>query len=267
MKKALRGAALVLVSVVLLSGCLQSQITVMVSSDGAGQVERTFVMKHEIVEMLAGMSGSTPEDFELYEDGELEEEAASMGPGVTLASVEPINSRFGRGYKATFAFDDVNELRVNQNPGDAMPTEGGSGGGEEAVEVVTFSLERGNPAVLTVAMPQSDMEDGEQQDMGEMGEGPSQEDLEQMSEFYQDMRIGFSVEVLGSIVDTNATYREGNTVTLMDMDFNQILEDSEAMQRLIQSEADSLVEVQELTENTPGVTVEFQEEVTVRFAD
>lgn len=266
MRMTLRGAALVLVSVVLLSGCLQSQTTVMVGRDGAGQVERTFVMKHEIVEMLAGMSGSTAEDFELYEDGELEEEAASMGPGVTLASVEPINSRFGRGYKATFVFDDINELRVNQNPGDAMPTEG-AGGGEEAVELVTFSLQRGNPAVLTVTMPQSDMEEGDQPDMGEMGEGPSQEELEQMTEFYRDMRIGFSVEVMGSIVNTNATFRDGNTITLMDMDFNQILEDPEATQRLIQNQADSLVEVQELMEDTPGIMVEFQEEVSVRFAD
>jgi hypothetical protein len=256
-------AFLALGAVVLLSGCLQSQTTVKVGRDGSGQVERTFVMKHEIVEMLAGMSGTAPADFELYEDGELEEEAASMGSGVTLRSVEEINNSFGLGYKAVFAFSDINNLRVNQNPGDSVPS---GDPGESSEELVTFSLNRGNPATLVVMMPQSEEEDeAEELDMEDAEGAPSSEELEGMTEFYRDMRIGFDIQVQGSIVETNATHRNGNTVTLMDIDFNQILSDPEATRRLIENQVDSLIEVQDLVQNTEGISVEFQEEVSVRF--
>ncbi len=261
-KKAAALAFLTLGAVILLSGCLQSQTTIKVGRNGSGEVERTFVMKHEIVEMLAGMSGTAPADFSLYEDGELEAEAASMGSGVTLRSVENIDDSFGRGYKAVFVFDDINNLRVNQNPGDAVPS---GDPGESTQELVTFSLTQGNPARLVVMMPQSEEDEaGEVDTMDDEG-APTSEELEGMTEFYRDMRIGFDLEIEGSIVDTNATHRSGSTITLMDIDFNRILSDPEATRRLIENQADSLIEVQDLVKNTEGISVEFQEEVSVRF--
>ncbi len=245
--------------VLLLTGCLQSQTTVTVAPDGSGTVERNFVMKHEIVEMLAGMSGTAPEDFTLYEDGELEAEAQSMGPDVTLESVEPIDSAFGRGYSAIFSFADINSLRVNQNPGDAVPSDSGGG---ETVELVTFSLTPGRPASLVISLPQSDSDGAGGQSNGE---SPSQEELESMTEFYRDMRIGFDVVAGQRIVDTNATHRDGNTITLMDIDFNTILQDPDATRRLIENQANSLAEVQELLSSTPGIKAELQEEVSIRF--
>jgi hypothetical protein len=253
---------LTLGAAVLLSGCLQSQTTIKVGRNGSGEVERTFVMKHEIVEMLAGMSGTAPADFDLYEDGELEAEAASMGSDVTLRSVENINDSFGRGYRAIFAFDDINNLRVNQNPGDAVPS---GDPGESSEELVTFALTRGNPARLVVMMPQAEEDEADDLDTMDDEGAPTSEELEGMTEFYRDMRIGFDIEVEGSIVDTNATHRSGNTITLMDIDFNQILADPEATRRLIENQVDSLVEVQDLVKNTEGISVEFKEEVSVRF--
>ncbi len=98
-------------------------------------------------------------EYEMAEDGPysmqaLRERAAMMG--ATLQGVEGADILFGSGYTATYAFDDINSLRLSTNAlGDVMGSSGPLGGGMAGTSgddpPVTFAFSRGQ---LTVRMPE-----------------------------------------------------------------------------------------------------------------
>jgi hypothetical protein len=54
-------------------------------------------------------------------------------------------------------------------------------------------------------------------------------------------------------------------VTLIDMDFNRILEQPDVMRRLARQEAGSISEVEQLVNDIPGIKAELKRRVQVRF--
>lgn len=88
-----------------------------------------------------------------------------------------------------------------------------------------------------------------------------------MCQMMRDSGFRLAVSVDGEIVETNATHRSGPTITLMEMDFSKLVRDSSAFRRLMvndqqpaspEAAADSLNAL-------PGMTIEPQETVTIRF--
>ena len=289
--KRLRIPILAALSVILLSGCLQVRTVVTVNRDGSGTLEETFILKQEIQEMLAGFSPDGA-GIQVMDQDRLRDQAAGMGEGVVFVSAEPLKTRVGQGYRAVYRFDDINSLRVNQNPGGKMPQTGMGDPGAE--EIVTFSFRTGSTSELIIHLPEpgeeemdldeEDMDfeedisvevDGEAAEFDEFEETMEEStadneffDKETIRDFYRDMRISFEIRVGGSIVDTNASYARGSsTVVLMDMDFNRILADADAMDRLMneQNQSQSLEEMKALVNSIAGIDVEMEREVSVRF--
>lgn len=259
-------AGLALVAVLLLSGCLQSRTVINVNSDGSGTLEETFLMRQDIAQMMASMGDE--QSFSLLDRDELERAASDYGRGVTFESAEEMSTDWGTGYVVVYAFEDINDLRVNQNPSDDMPAAAGET--EGAVEYIQFAMTPGNPATLEIMLPEpeeGDAASGGSGSMPETGEAPeiSSEQMQGMASAYTDMRISVDVAVNGTIVDTNATHREENRVTLIDMDFNKILEDPAVMQQLARQEPGSLSAVETMVTDIPGVAVETKRSVQVRF--
>ena len=246
-------AALAVGITLMLSGCLQSETVVRVRPDGSGEVVERFTMAAGVVEMLAGFAAMGGEEsFSLLDEAELRGRAGRMGPGVRFLGAEPVETGWGEGYVARYAFTDINTLRVNQNPSENVPMEG-----EEAEEYLTFSFRRGNPSVLEVRLPGGD------ESAADGDEAPSPDEIAAASQFYQDMRIAVRIEVIGSIVSTNADHRSGNTVTLMDIDFNRILQSPELSAAVLGNQAGSLAEVQRLVQGAEGIAVETKEAITI----
>ena len=258
-----------LVAVLVLSGCLQSRTVVTVNSDGSGTVEETFLMQKDVVQMLAGMGGG--ESFSLLDRDELEQGVSDYGSGVSLQSAEEMSTGWGTGYRAVYAFDDINQLRVNQNPSDDLPSQGADMGGEtpSAVEYIQFALSGRNPATLEIIMPEPEEGEMEPADssMPEDMEAPefSEQDMQGLASLYTDMSISVDVVVNGQVVDSDATHLDGNRVTLIEMDFNRILEEPDVMQRLAAQEPGSLSQIETLVDDIPGIKAELKPRVRVRF--
>lgn len=265
MRSKVRYAGLALAAVLLLTGCLQSRTVINVNSDGSGTVEETFLMREDVAQMMASMGGE--ESFSLLDRDELRGAASDYGSGVNFESAEEMSTDWGTGYVVVYAFDDINELRVNQNPSDDMPEAAGET--EGAVEYIRFTMTQGNPATLEIVLPEPEEEaaPGGSDSMPESGEAPeiSSEQMQGMASAYTDMRVSVDVVVNGTIVDTDATHRDGNRVTLIDMDFNKILEDPAVMQQLAQQEPGSLSAVETMVTDIPGIAVETRRRVQVRF--
>ena len=78
------------------------------------------------------------------------------------------------------------------------------------------------------------------------------------------LKIAVDVEVAGPIVKTNSPYVQGNRVTLLEMDFTQVLADQQQLAQL--SQPTSLEEAKQALKNIKGFKVNLDHELTIEFA-
>jgi hypothetical protein len=174
----------------------------------------------------------------------------------------------GSGYKAIYSFSDINDVRINQNPGENVspPPMGGEEEGP-VEEWLRFNFKGGKTATLEIIYPQDVAEDMDQEEAAEAEADleSNPEMMQMMQELYEDMHIGIAVEVNGEIVETNASYVDGSTVTLMDIDFAKILEDEQKFKELMSANPETVEEMKELVKDNPGIKVEIEKAIRIRF--
>ena len=261
--------------VVFLAGCFSSSWTIRLKKDGSGTIRMEYKMDKQVMAMIQGMGGGegavpdTSEEF--LSESDLDELAAAMGEGVRVVSAEPIpENEQSFGYIAVFEFDDINTLAID--PMEGAPESSGDGMETEAEEApFTFQFTRGATPELTVFMEQEDDEDGEFADdeFAEMEDTQAeQQQNEQMAEmmkpYFRSMSFDVKIEFDGRIRDTNATYRDGNTVTLVDMDMGKIIDNDELFKAVI-NDGDLQDEEMIAKLEKAGIQVESQDSIFVRF--
>jgi hypothetical protein len=295
MRQALRWVLFAIVAVGL-SGCLDMEKVVHVRPDGSGFVEERMLMKKEALSMMQGMAKMAAQPgsegkFELLDPDRLTAEAAAMGQGVSLVSAEALSSPEGEGYVARFAFTDVNQLTMDQNPNQPAsgaaahtgPSKADSAGDTQVPgaaageiparkkEAIRFEFRKGEPSVLIIRSPkEEDAPPGEaaaEAAPAPLPDGPEGEmALQMMQQMFKGMHVAVHIEVDGEILETNASFRDGHRVTLMDIQFDQILADPERFKRLASAQPEGMEQVKALMKDLPGVKVELNDPVEIRFA-
>jgi hypothetical protein len=265
----LRHLFLACAAMLALTGCLQIEKIVKLQSDGSGTVEETFTMSKaaaaQMQQMMAGFGGSkdgAAKEFKLLDEARLKEAAGKMGEGVTFVSATPISSDKGEGFTAIYAFTDINALRLDQNPTNALPSGGAlkASTDESKKEPVTFRFTRGRPAELAVTMPPPKAKPQKEQPPG--GDDMA---MQMMQQIFKDMKICLAVEVAGAITESNAEYREGSRVTLLQVDMNQLLADPDKLKTMAKAQPQSLQEAKTLMTGLGGMKIEAAPEVKVKF--
>ena len=286
--------ALLLVLAVALSGCFQLRSVVRLSADGSGTVEETVLMNSTLLLTTMGIAGMAEMDADAgpYDRAQLEAHAAELGENVRLASVEEIDVLFGAGYRAVYAFDDVEALRLSGDIASAFPpavtSEMGMGGADPSPPI-TFGYA---PGRLVVHMPRPDdgpVADGQtdpaQTDAtpspkkpgvgdampstGGGGNLPDEDEFRQMARLMKDLRMTIRVELPRPIAETDARHAEAQALTLLDFDMGAFFSAPESYRLLEEIDpggpedlmATRLDEMSDL----PGFTVEPGETVTVSF--
>ncbi len=264
--KALKLVVLLVISLALM-GCFESLVLLKLNKDGSGTIEETVVISDTFMELMKSFGGQEAEEEDLVDEEQLAEKAGSMGADVRLVSAEPVTTDRGAGYKAIYSFSDINKVRINQNPGENVTAPSMGGEEEQPVEEwLRFKFSGGSTATLEILYPQDpEIEQEEESEEGEVDMDSNPEMMEMMRELYQDMHIGIAVEVDGRITDTNASYVDGSTVTLMDVDFAKILEDEEKFKELLSANPNTIEEMKELIQDNPGIKVEIEENIQIRF--
>lgn len=266
-----------------LNSCLQNEVTITVKADGSGTVVEETVFGAQMSAMMGGLGGLGGEEgaaqedplAEMFSEEKAKEKAAKMGEGVTVAKVEKIDKDGKKGGRVTYAFKDVNKLKYSLSSGmDALESMGGdmpgaedAGGGEEADDKgdpLRFKMEGKK---LTVILPQPD-EDAKvpEVDIPEKEEEQSPEDAqaEAMAKaMFADMKMSVKLKIDPAIAKCDATHVEGNTITLMEMNFGKLMEDEKGMRLLDQMEGKKPEEVAKLVEGIKGVKFETKEKITV----
>jgi hypothetical protein len=272
----MRRLAIILVAAVAAfsGGCFQSETVIRVKADGTGTIEQTNLANKEMLGMAAGMvnqavtqsgtdASKTPSldnIGDLFDEAKIREQASSFGLGVRYVSSAPFSASGLTGVKATFAFDDVRLLNLNNRQGSATPTpqlrfelDRAEAGGS----TLRVRLPAGQPAAADVP--------AEAPPVAQRPELPP-EALALVRNMFKGAKINVAVEVDGAIVTTDGPKRDGSRVTVFALDLEQLLSDPTKFSALqaLKPGAD-FATARKALDGVPGVILPETPTVTIEF--
>lgn len=223
----------VLLATFSLTACLNSTTLVKLKPDGSGTVEQTTLMNMAALKGMMPQNGNQGPQGPLMNKADLERTAQRMGKGVRLVSTEPIKGDNGfEGTKAIFAFDDINQIQVSQDPG------GGAIGDNKSESPVKFALTKnpGGTSTLTINFNEKQISDAtakpEMQNRSDMPDLTNPMMMNMIKTMFDGFKINMALEVVGTIVKTNAEYVSGPRLTLLEMDMAALLADQDKLKAL-----------------------------------
>ncbi len=264
------------IAIYLLTGCFQVSTVVRVNPDGSGTVGETMLLSkrmiaqmNEMVQGFAGENGAKPEPIELFEPDKLKAQAAGMGNGVTYLSGEKSETAEYSGYTATYAFKDINTLRLGQKSEESA---GGAEGQKTPSMPLLFHFSKGSPATLTIEQPRekspakvteppADKVDSTTGTNSAIPDG----EAKQLAEMFMGMKMSLAVEVNGAILETNATHRDGSRITIVDFDLAKFGSSLPQLEKLKLLQGSSPADAKELMKGFPGMKMDLNDRLKVVF--
>lgn len=261
----------VVVAALLGAGCIQSSTLIKVKADGSGTIEQEMLVGSDALNMMAAMGGGADErPAELFDEESMRKTGEKLGEGVRLVSHEPVERNGMKGARAVYAFDDINALKVSETP--ALPDVGG-GEGQATGSDFTLRLERrGSSRVLTISTPESKEGEGEvpEEMPGEMPDMPEAippEAMGMMKMMFQNLKVSVAVEVDGEIIRTNAEHRDGSRVTIVEVDFGELMKDEESFKAIQGKLGPGRMspDLQKTLRSLKGVKVNTEDVITIEW--
>lgn len=267
---------LVMVSIILatmLVGCLQVDTKVNVNKDGSGTIEETVVMKNAVIQMFkefAVMFDSTKnEEFQMFKEDELKTKAVNYGEDVTYVSGEKYTIEGYEGYKVVYAFKDINKIKLSTSPDDKMPINGDESGvvvKDEKDDFLKFHFTNGSPSVLVVDFPkpQAEEKNGEETKSVE-DTSMNQQNLDKLTEMFDGLKMNLTLNFANGIDETDASFVDGNKVTIMQVDFSEILKHKDVLEKMEKSKPETMEQFHEIVGDLEGIKIEFKDRITIKF--
>lgn len=262
--KKLKSILLFAIVSIFITGCIEYNVKVKVNPDGSGTVRETVVLGKGLVEMLNAFAewDEDGEEFDLYNEDDLRKQEYHYGEGVKFVEGKKINDKGREGYTATYRFNDIRKLKIEDDPDKKVPSDFSM---EEAAEEqpITFSFSEGDYSTLTIHLA-DDFEPGDFS-FGQDEEDADIENKEVFEDMLEDLRISIKIEVNGDILETNAAYVNDSEITLMEFDMGKILDDPEQFEYLKNKNPQTKDEAKELVEEIPGLKVELETQIDIKF--
>lgn len=267
--KTWRARGLLLLSVLALAGCIDTTTKIVVKPDGSGTIEKTIILSKHLAELMISMGNkSDPATIEqgMLNEKSLKDNTSRMGSGVSFVSAQKVTAAKGNGWKALYSFKDITKVKLSQNPAADLTIPGAASTNASPTdsESFTFTFTRGSPAALGITFPKPEA-NAKSAGGPPAGAAPDEKTKESMKQLYSDMRIVLTIEVSGTIAQTNASYVSGSDVTLLDMDFAKIIADDATYKKLSTMQNRSMTEVRATVKAVPGILIEEHDPVTIKF--
>lgn len=266
MKRLLLAASSLLAALVL-PGCLQSETTIHLNKDGSGTlVEQTLLSAQmlEMIDSMAGFGGEAKKDpvAEMFSIEKAKAKAANLGAGVTFEKSELLSLKTGKGARVTYHFADINTLKISPTQDlKSFSPMGGQAPPSAKQKPVIFSYS-GGTLVITLPVPKKAADDTPKP-LDLPDSGPEAEAT--MKQMLGDMKISLQLVIEPGIAETDATYREGNTITLMQMDMGKLLEKPDTLKKLQSAPKGDPAAAIELFKGIDGMKMETKPSVTVKL--
>jgi hypothetical protein len=246
------------------AACFQMTTTVKVNGDGSGTIDHTLLVTKAALAQLRnfgalGGGRGRGQQIDLTSEDQARAMADSLGPGVAYVSSEPIDTPLGEGRHALYAFRDVSQVRISQQPRtDGLPMRVDAGSGD-----ITCALthEPGGNAVLHINLPEINLPTNF--GGGAAGSSGLTQQLALVRSMLAGARISIGVEPAGPLVKSSSPYVDGSHVTLLEVNLDQVLGNEALLTRL--QAAKTPDEVKAALTDVPGLKIALDREVTIEF--
>ena len=94
---------------------------------------------------------------------------------------------------------------------------------------------------------------------------PADEQAQQMMQMFKDMKISAKLVVESGIASTNATHHEGNAITLMTVNFSEVMKNPDGMAALQKLDMEDRKEMEKAVKDVKGVKFETKKTVEVKL--
>ncbi len=195
-----------------------------------------------------------------------------MGEGVVYQSGRKVETADFTGFTAVYAFTDINKLNLNQlTLNQQFPGLGAASGDGQPPRMLSFHFTKGSPATLTIEQPVESKTPtappaDEPAATTQTPQGASSdEEAAKLAQMFMGMKISLVIDINGTIISTNATYRDGNRLTLLDLDTDKLGTSLSSMAKLNGIAAGSLGGAKETLKDIPGIRMDGNEKITVVF--
>ncbi|TWU37748.1 hypothetical protein Q31b_45370 [Novipirellula aureliae] len=289
----------VLLSICLLVGCIERSVVVKVSKDGTGvihvrsykkSVQFAFGSLANKQDSEADANAKTPK---FPEQAELNKVAEKLGSGVRLRSaVAASNPQGWQGYEVVFEFDDVSQLRLDDQLFDLDDDKTKSSNDKESLSPNNFLQELSSPSNLRFALAGETLHITRHVAELDTQKAVPNESLTDdpfakapksrasatisnaamegfLAQSLKDARIGLFVQFNGGIEATNAKFQAGNQITLMSFNLGKLVEQREKVEQLnslpSQFEGDELSkQFQQSIDEIDGFQFDLNQEIFIR---
>ena len=256
---------------VLFSGCLQVETTLFVKKDGSGTINEKVLFSKTFVNMIkefteAFQDSTSTDEFTFYEDENIIADAKDYGEDVVYVSHAKIDIDNWEGYQAVYSFDDVAKVKIAPDPDSKIDMEEEAVSNELHEDFYFFKFVNGDTPQLIIDRPDLDINMDSSAD--EDSTDSEQNDFENGEEFFQlmqGMKINIAVQVDGEIENSNATYVDGSTVTLFQMDFGEMMKNKETFKEFKKSEPKNIDELKSYLGKLNGIKIEVEKPITIDF--
>ncbi|MCE9519131.1 MAG: hypothetical protein K8R87_06225 [Verrucomicrobia bacterium] len=249
----------------LLSACFEVSSVVTVNKDGTGTIEETALVGAQMKAMMASMPADAgneggPNFKDMVPDkAKAEERAKKLGEGVTVKSHEPVKMPDGReGVKVTYAVADINKLKY-------QPFEAKDGGENEDKKPMTFALSGGT---VTVNLPPDKPKEKSGDEKPKMPAEQMQAQMAMMKPMFAGMRMAVQIKGGSGIASSDASNLSGDTVTIMDINFDKLMEKPEVFGKFMESAEDKSMtpaQAAEKFKGVDGIKIEGKEKITIKL--
>jgi hypothetical protein len=231
-------------------------------------MSKSFVnMMKEFATAFQDSSAQADEEFSLFKDDEIIADAKQYGNEVKYVSHDFISNDQWEGYEAVYAFDDISKIKIQPDPDSKVDMSEGEQEPEAEDEYYFFKFKKGDVSELIIDRPEikfnSDSKDEESPE--EVTEQNDDELGEEALKMMEGMKINVSIKVEGDVTNSNATYIEGSTVTLFQMNLGEMMKNKEAFKEFKNKEPKNIEEMKEFMEKFSGMKIEIEKPVSVKF--
>jgi hypothetical protein len=253
-------------------GCFQMTTLVSVKGDGSGTIDHTMLVTKAALAQLrqfGALAGGRGQNLDLVSEDQARAMATSLGPGVAYISSSPIDTPLGAGRRSTYSFTDITQVRISQQPEpppgvniktQALSTDSGA-------ITCTFTHEANGNAVLHIHLPEPNIPGAgtaaHRTADSPPGDNPLAQQLAMVRVLLAGARILVAVEPAGALVKTSSPYVDGQRVTLLDVNLDQLLGNEAVLAKL--QAATNAEEIRAALKDTPGLKITLDREVTIEF--
>jgi len=260
--------ALALAAALPLTACFDASTVIKVKADGSGTIEQRILVTDAALDQLRAftiLGGGHAADVDPTSEAQAQSLASAIGPGVTYVSSTPVRTPAAQGRDALYAFTDISQIRISEQPQLPSGVNLGGSGVQTNAPPITFGVSpqpNGN-VVLRIAVPRFQVFPGADGGPAEIS-GPTPEQFAMARQVLAGARLTVAIEPQGRLVRTSSPYVDGPRVILIDVDVDQAASDPALADKL--RSIRTLDDAKAAVAGVPGLKLTLDPEITIEFA-